>query len=60
MVARRDGLFDRMAAPSPQEPNSMMPAVRRRRVPLLAALLAASLGVMAVTAQTVVTPPKNK
>ena len=39
----------------------MMPAARRRRPSAaLAALLAASLGVIAVTAQTVITPPKNK
>jgi beta-barrel assembly-enhancing protease len=39
----------------------MMPSARRRRPSAtLAALLAASLGVMAVTAQTVITPPKNK
>jgi beta-barrel assembly-enhancing protease len=38
----------------------MMPAAHRRRVPALAALLAAGLGVVAVTAQTVITPPKNK
>jgi Zn-dependent protease with chaperone function len=38
----------------------MMSAARRRRVPPLAALLAAGLGVIAVTAQTVITPPKNK
>ena len=39
----------------------MMPSVRRSRPSaMIAALLAASLGVMVVTAQTVVTPPKNK
>ena len=41
--------------------DSMMPSVRRSRPSaMIAALLAASLGVMVVAAQTVVTPPKNK
>ena len=39
----------------------MMFSVRRSRPSAwLATVLAASLGVMVVTAQTVVTPPKNK
>ncbi len=38
----------------------MMPAARRRPSPVVAILLAMSLGTLAVTAQTVVTPPSNK
>ena len=38
----------------------MMPVTRRRPSPALAALLVVGLGVMAASAQTVITPPKNK